>query len=150
MFRRGFAFLRTNCTQPALLWNADLDLKTCSDQLGLSMPFGRPFVKRFALCYRSVVLSVCPACPVCLSVCPVCDVGVRWHGGHIVLDGDPPPLPQGGTVPNFRPIFVAAKWLRGSTCHLVLMIFGRTLKIFLWGNGIVTKILSLCFLQVSV
>jgi len=25
--------------------------------------FGRPFVKRFALCYRTVV------CPVCLSVC---------------------------------------------------------------------------------
>ena len=24
--------------------------------------FGRPFVKRFALCYRSVVLSVCPVC----------------------------------------------------------------------------------------
>ena len=28
--------------------------------------FGRPFVKRFALCYRSVVLSVC------LSVLSVC------------------------------------------------------------------------------
>ena len=33
--------------------------------------FGRPFVKRFALCYRTVV------CPVCLS-CPVCNVGVSW------------------------------------------------------------------------
>ena len=31
--------------------------------------FGRPCVKRFALCYQSVVcLSVCPVCP----VCPVC------------------------------------------------------------------------------
>jgi len=30
--------------------------------------FGRPFVKQFALCYRTVV---------CLS-CPVCDVGVLW------------------------------------------------------------------------
>jgi len=30
--------------------------------------FGRPFVKRFAVCYRTVV---------CLS-CPVCDVGVLW------------------------------------------------------------------------
>jgi len=40
--------------------------------------FGRPFVKRFALCYRSVVLS----CPVCLSVClSVCDVGVLWPNG---------------------------------------------------------------------
>ena len=35
--------------------------------------FGRPFVKQFALCYRSVVcLSVC------LSCCPLCDVGVLW------------------------------------------------------------------------
>jgi len=29
---------------------------------------GRPFVKRFTLCYRTVVLSVCP----------VCDVGALW------------------------------------------------------------------------
>ena len=70
--------------------------------------FGRPFVKRFALCYRTVV---------CL-VCPVCDVGVlwpngwthqdeTWHAGrprpgHIVLDGDPGSLPQSCTTP---PIF---------------------------------------------
>jgi len=33
--------------------------------------FGRPFVKRFALCYRSVV------CP----VCPVCDVRALWPNG---------------------------------------------------------------------
>jgi len=33
--------------------------------------FGRPFVKRFALFYQTVVLSV-------MSVCPVCDVGVLW------------------------------------------------------------------------
>jgi len=37
--------------------------------------FGRPFVKRFTLCYRSIVLSVCLFCLVCLSVC---DVGVLW------------------------------------------------------------------------
>jgi len=65
--------------------------------------FGRPFVKRFALCmYRTVVLS-------CLSVC---DVGVLWPNGwtdqdetwhavglgpgHIVLDGNPAPLPKRG------------------------------------------------------
>ena len=55
----------------------------------LSIIFGRPFVKRFALCYWTVV---------CLS-CPVCDVGVlwlnawmdqveTWHGGR------PRPQPQ--------------------------------------------------------
>ena len=59
--------------------------------------FGRPFVKRFALCYQTVVcLSVCP---VCLSVCDagvLCQM-VGWikmklgmlvglGPGHIVLD----------------------------------------------------------------
>jgi len=34
---------------------------------------GRPFVKRFALCYRTVV-------------CPVCDVGVLWPNG--LMDQD--------------------------------------------------------------
>ena len=67
----------------------------------------RPFVERFALCYRSVVLSVCP---VCLSAC---DVGVLWPKmklgmrvglgpGHIVLDGAQLPLPRRDTAP---PIF---------------------------------------------
>jgi len=77
--------------------------------------FGRPFVKRFALCYRSVVcLSVC------LSVLSVCDVRALWPNGwtdqdetwqagrprpcHIVLDGDPaPPPPKGHSPPNFGP-----------------------------------------------
>jgi len=30
--------------------------------------FRRPFVKRFALCYQTVVSSVCPVLSVCLSV----------------------------------------------------------------------------------
>jgi len=70
--------------------------------------FGRPFVKQFALCYRTVV---------CLSVLSVTlvyccqtatagwikmklgmDVGVG--PGHIVLDGDPA-LPQKGHSPQF-------------------------------------------------
>ena len=62
--------------------------------------FGRPFVKRFALCYQTVV------CPVCLSVTLVyCGQTVRWikmklgmlvglGPGYIVLDGDPAPSPQ--------------------------------------------------------
>jgi len=40
--------------------------------------------------------------------------------GHIVLDGEPAPFPQqGGRSPNFRPIFIVAKWLDASRCHLV-------------------------------
>jgi len=37
--------------------------------------FGRPFVKRFALCYQSVV------CLSCLYVCPVCDIRALWPNG---------------------------------------------------------------------
>ena len=50
------------------------------------MIFGRPFVKRFALCYRSVVLSVC-------------NVGVLWPNGWTDQDetwrvGSPRPWPH--------------------------------------------------------
>jgi len=80
------------------------------------MVFGRQFVKRFALCYRSVV------CPV-LSACIV---DALWPNGwmikmklgmqvglvpsDIVLDGDSAPLPQRGTAPNFRPYLL---WQKG-------------------------------------
>jgi len=40
--------------------------------------------------------------------------------GHIVLDGDPAPLPpKGGRAPNFQSIFIVAKRLDASRCHLV-------------------------------
>jgi len=40
--------------------------------------------------------------------------------GNIVLDGHSAPFPQkGAEPPNFRPIYVVAKWLDGSRCHLV-------------------------------
>ena len=93
--------------------------------------FGQPFVKRFALCYRSVVcLSLC------LSVCPVCNVGAlwpngwmdqvkTWHAGrsrprHFVLDGDPPHSPKWGGAPNKKQnrfMFIMAKRLDGSRQH---------------------------------
>jgi len=38
---------------------------------------------------------------------------VGLGAGHTVLDGEPVPLPQRGTSPNFRPISVVAKWLDG-------------------------------------
>jgi len=40
--------------------------------------FGRPFVKRFALCYQTVVLSV-------LSVLS-CNAGVLWPNGWTEID----------------------------------------------------------------
>jgi len=82
--------------------------------------FGRPFVKRFALRYRTVA--------VCLSVCNIgvlwpngwMDQDATWYGGrqHCVRWG-PSPLPQKGTARNFRPMTVLAKRLDGSRCQLV-------------------------------
>jgi len=89
--------------------------------LGL-LVFGRPFVKRFALCYQTVV-------------CPVCDVGVLWPNGwmdqdetwhesrprprpHCVRWGPSFPSPKGHT-PQFTAMSVVAKRLDGLRCHLV-------------------------------
>jgi len=89
--------------------------------------FRRPFVKRFALCYGSVVCLSVPC--VCLSVTLVyCVQTVGWIKmklgmevglvpGHIVLDGNPAPLPKGYSLPNFRSVSVVAKRLDGSRCR---------------------------------
>ena len=62
--------------------------------------FGRPFVKRFALWYRTVVLS----CP----VCPVCDVDVLWTNGWM----DQGETLHGGSWP--RPWPHCVRWGRSS------------------------------------
>jgi len=96
----------------------------------LSCVFGRPFFKRFALCYQTVV-----DCPV-LSVLSVCNVRALWPNDltdqnetwpavrprprpHCVRWGPISSPSQRGTAPNFRLISVAAKWLYRSRCHLV-------------------------------
>jgi len=74
----------------------------------------RPFVKRFNLCYRTVVL--CLSVLSCLSVTLVhCGQTVGWSKmklgmqvglghGHTVLDGDPaPPPPKGQSPPISGP-----------------------------------------------
>jgi len=89
----------------------------CATTLPLTV-FGRPFVKRFALCYQTVVcLSVCP-------VCPVCDVRALWPNGwtdqdetrHACMPQPWPycvrwrptsPTPKGHSPPPiFRPVSV--------------------------------------------
>ena len=69
--------------------------------------FGRSFVKRFALCYQTVVLSVLSCLSVTLVYCGQ-TVGrikmklgteVGLSPGDFVLDGNPAPL-------NFRPMFI--------------------------------------------
>jgi len=90
--------------------------------------FGQPFAKWFALCYRTVVLSVIS----CLSVC---NVGVLWPNGwadqdetwcagslrpwpHCVRWGPSSPPLKGHSPPYFRSISVAAKWPHGSRMPL--------------------------------
>jgi len=88
--------------------------------------FGRLFVKWFALCCWTIVLSVC------LSFLSVCHIGVlwpngwmdqddTWHGGrhwprpHCVRwDGNPTPAPKRYTVPQFWPMsrVQTAGWIK--------------------------------------
>jgi len=49
---------------------------------------------------------------------PVLSMEVGLGPVHILLDGDTAPLPKKG-APNFRPIFIVAKRLDASRCHLV-------------------------------
>ena len=83
---------------------------------------GRPFLKRFALCYRTVVLS-CPILSVCLSVC---NVSVLWPNGWINQDetwhsGRPRPRP-----------YCVRLGLRSAPSNTRHPIFGPFL---LWPNG---------------
>jgi len=89
--------------------------------------FERLFVKRFALCYRTVVCL--PVLSVTLVYCgqtvgrinmpPGTEVGLDPSG--IVLNGDSASLPKkGAEPPKFRPMSVVAKRLHGSRWHLVL------------------------------
>jgi len=83
---------------------ADCYWKNCDVFSATDAIFGRPFVKQFAICYRTVV---------CLSVC---DVGVLWPKGGMDQDetchgGRPRPRqlcvrwqsssPKMGTAPKF-------------------------------------------------
>jgi len=83
-----------------------------SDGIGRTV-FGRPFVKRFALCYQTVVCL--PVLSVCMSVTLVyCGQMVGWikmklgmsvglGPGHTVLDWDPAEIPSSkrGRSPQF-------------------------------------------------
>ena len=56
----------------------------------------------------------------CMDEDATCYDGIGLGPGNIVLDADPAsPFQKGSTAPNFRPMFVVAKRLDGSRCHLV-------------------------------
>ena len=89
--------------------------------------FGPPFVKRFALCYQTVVcLSVCLVLSLTL-VC--CSQTVAWikmklglrvdlGPGHIALDGNPAPPPKGAHLPVFGPYLL---WPNGNQMVLYFL-----------------------------
>ena len=103
---------------PLLHWQlALLQMDTMNRNISIQS-FGRPFVKRFALCYGAVV------CPVlsCLSVTLVyCDQTVGWikmklsmevgsrPWSHCVRRGPIYPTHKRGTAPNFQPMSIVAK-----------------------------------------
>ena len=102
----------------------------------LSGRFGRPFVKRFALCYQTVVCHVRS----CLCVCGVgvlwsndwMDQDETWHAGrprpwpHYVRWGSSSPSPKGLSPPIFGPYLLwpngwmdqDATWYGGRTVGL--------------------------------
>ena len=94
--------------------------------------FGRPFVKPFALCYRSVV---CLSCPVSLSVCDVralwpngwTDQDENWHAGrprpwsHCVRWGPSSSTQKKGGAPS--PQFSAHLYC-GQTAGWIKMVLG--------------------------
>ena len=84
---------------------------------------------------HSVLYGPSSFCLFCLSVTLVyCDQTVGWvrmplgvvvglGPGHIVLDGDPAPLPRKGysPLPSFRPMSIVAKRMDGSEHHATLV-----------------------------
>ena len=95
-----------------------------------SMVFGRPLVKRFALCYKTVVcLFVCPVMSVLSVTLVYCGQTVGWikiklgmeiclGPGHNVLDGDPALPPPKGHSP--RPLSARLLWPNGRPSQLLL------------------------------
>ena len=83
--------------------------------------FGRPFVKRFALCYRTVSLSVLSCQSVTLLYCGQTvgwikmklDTELGLGPGHIVLDEEPASASKmGHSFPIFDPCLLSPKgWM---------------------------------------
>ena len=119
---------------PAMAWLNPLHKVCCAYFTYSQRLFGWLFVKRFALWYRTVVLSFLSVClSVCLSLLcftlVYCSQMVGWikmklgmevglSPGHIVLDGDPA-LPKGAQPPIFGPCLLWPNgWMdQDATCY---------------------------------
>ena len=69
-----------------------LEVQICC--VSKSAPFARPFVKRFALCYRTVVLSLCLSCPFLSVTLVYCGQTVGRDQDEICHAGMPRPWPH--------------------------------------------------------
>jgi len=102
----NYGTYHTVCSNPPLL-------RVCINCTVL----GPSFVKRFALCYRTVVLSVYPVCNVgALWPNGWTDPDETWHAGRpasalatVCYMGPRPPKKGGSCAPNFRPMSIVAK-----------------------------------------
>jgi len=96
--------------------------KQCADTSSVVCDFGRPFLKRFALCYRTVVCPVLSVCVVLSATLVYCGQTVGWikmklgtvarlGPGHIVRWGPSSPLTKQARIPSFGPCIIVAKQL---------------------------------------
>ena len=90
---------------------------------------GRPFVKRFALCYQTVVypvlsltLAYCGQTAGWIKMALVMEVGLG--PGHDVIDGDPAPLPKRRQSPQF-----SAHFYCGQTAGCIKMPIGTWYRV---------------------
>jgi len=90
-----------------------------ADNFTTTSLFGRPFVKRFALCYRTVVCVICHVLSVCdvveLSPNGLMDQDATWYGGRprprrrCVRWASSSPQ-KGYNTPNFCPSQQLLRW----------------------------------------
>ena len=113
----------------AKTWAPNTGAVPKADNFTTTSLFGRPFVKRFALCYRTVVCVICHVLSVCdvveLSPNGLMDQDATWYGGRPrprrrCVRWGPSSLPlQRDTALNFQPMSIVAKRLNASGYHLV-------------------------------
>ena len=107
-----FQIFRDTIQRTVMLFMGNIYIASCTDT---DRVFGRPFVKRFALCYRSqtVVLS-------CLSVC---DISVLWPNGWMDQNkkwrGDRP-LPRPHCIRQPPICGPCLLWPNSRPCQLLL------------------------------
>ena len=77
------------------------------EMTGLHQIFRRPFVKRFTLCYQTIVCPICDLGVLCGQTVGLIQmkfgIAVGLGTDHNVLDGDPAPLPQRAQPQIFGP-----------------------------------------------